>query len=224
MTIQDHSFSASGAAFSAPDPIGAAEPVRPARSIKRVLDVILSLAALALLLPLFALIALAVVWDSGEPVFFRQRRIGRHGKVFNIYKFRTMHVLEDGAEIVQAFRGDRRITRIGHFLRITSLDELPQLWNVLKGEMSLVGPRPHAVSHDEYYSALIKNYHLRYAVKPGITGWAQINGARGATPHLSDMQARIDFDIQYVERDSLWLYLRILARTPLAVLRRRNAV
>ena len=163
------------------------------------------------------------MWDSGEPVFFRQRRIGRHGKVFNIYKFRTMHVLEDGAEIVQAFRGDRRITRIGHFLRITSLDELPQLWNVLKGEMSLVGPRPHAVSHDEYYSALIKNYHLRYAVKPGITGWAQINGARGATPHLSDMQARIDFDIQYVERDSLGLYLQILARTPLAVLRGRNA-
>ena len=224
MTIQDHSFSPSGAAFSAPEAIGAAKPARPASSIKRVLDVILSLAALVLLLPAFALIALAVVWDSGEPVFFRQRRIGRHGKVFNIYKFRTMHVLEDGAEIVQAFRGDRRITRIGHFLRITSLDELPQLWNVLKGEMSLVGPRPHAVSHDEYYSALIKNYHLRYAVKPGITGWAQINGARGATPHLSDMQARIDFDIQYVERDSLWLYLRILARTPLAVLRRRNAV
>ncbi|MBS0281724.1 MAG: sugar transferase, partial [Proteobacteria bacterium] len=159
-----------------------------------------------------------------EPVFFRQRRIGRHGKVFNIYKFRTMHVLEDGAEIVQAFKGDARITRIGHFLRVTSLDELPQLWNVLKGEMSLVGPRPHAIAHDEYYSALIKNYHLRYAVKPGITGLAQINGARGATPLLSDMQARIDFDIQYVERDSVRLYLRILALTPLAVLGRRNAV
>lgn len=224
MTIQDHSFSASGAAFPAPDRANAAKPARPVLSVKRALDVILSLTALVLLLPVFAVIAVAIVWDSGEPVFFRQRRIGQHGKVFNIYKFRTMHVLEDGAQIVQAFRGDARITRIGHFLRITSLDELPQLWNVLKGDMSLVGPRPHAVSHDEYYAALIQNYHLRYAVRPGITGWAQINGARGATPLLSDMQARIDFDIHYVERENLGLYLRILARTPLVVLRRRNAV
>jgi len=222
VTIQDHSFPASRAAFPASDSVAA--PARPAFSIKRVLDVVLSLAALVLLLPVFAVIALVVVWDSGEPVFFRQRRIGLHGKVFNIYKFRTMHVLEDGAQIVQAVRGDVRITRVGHFLRVTSLDELPQLWNVLKGEMSLVGPRPHAVSHDEYYSALIQNYHLRYAVRPGITGWAQINGARGATPQLSDMQARIDFDIQYVERESLFLYLRILLRTPLVVLGRRNAV
>jgi len=222
VTIQDHSFPASRAAFPASDSVAA--PARPAFSVKRVLDVVMSLAALVLLLPVFAVIALVVVWDSGEPVFFRQRRIGLHGKVFNIYKFRTMHVLEDGAQIVQAVRGDVRITRVGHFLRVTSLDELPQLWNVLKGEMSLVGPRPHAVSHDEYYSALIQNYHLRYAVRPGITGWAQINGARGATPQLSDMQARIDFDIQYVERESLWLYLRILLRTPLVVLGRRNAV
>jgi len=222
VTIQDHSFPASRAAFPASDSVAA--PARPAFSVKRVLDAVLSLAALVLLLPVFAVIALVVVWDSGEPVFFRQRRIGLHGKVFNIYKFRTMHVLEDGAQIVQAVRGDVRITRVGHFLRVTSLDELPQLWNVLKGEMSLVGPRPHAVSHDEYYSALIQNYHLRYAVRPGITGWAQINGARGATPQLSDMQARIDFDIQYVERESLWLYLRILLRTPLVVLGRRNAV
>ena len=224
MTIQDQSFLASGAAFPAPDRTGAARARRPILSVKRLLDVILSLSALILLLPLFAAIAVAVVWDSGEPVFFRQRRTGRHGKVFNIYKFRTMHVLEDGDKIVQAFKGDARITRIGHFLRVTSLDELPQLWNVLKGEMSLVGPRPHAIAHDEYYSALIQNYHLRYAVKPGITGWAQINGARGATPLLSDMQARIDLDIQYVERESVWLYLRILMLTPLAVLGRRNAV
>ena len=222
MTIQDHSFPASRTAFPAPDSVE--NTARPGFSVKRVLDVILSLAALIVLLPVFAVIALVVVWDSGEPVFFRQRRIGLHGKVFNIYKFRTMHVLEDGAQIVQAVRGDVRITRVGHFLRVTSLDELPQLWNVLKGEMSLVGPRPHAVSHDEYYSALIPNYHLRYAVRPGITGWAQINGARGATPKLSDMQTRIDFDIQYVERESLWLYLRILVRTPLVVLGRRNAV
>jgi len=224
VTIQDHSFPTRTTVFSVPETIAAEAAVRPVISVKRVLDVILSLTAMLLLLPVFAMIALAVVWDSGEPVFFRQRRTGRHGKIFNIYKFRTMHVLEDGAEIVQAVRGDVRITRVGHFLRITSLDELPQLWNVLKGEMSLVGPRPHAVSHDEYYSALIENYHLRYAVKPGITGWAQINGARGATPRLSDMQTRIDLDIQYVERESLWLYLQILARTPLVVLRRKNAV
>lgn len=224
MTIQDHSFPTRTTVFSVPETIAAEAAVRPVISVKRVLDVILSLTAMLLLLPVFAVIALAVVWDSGEPVFFRQRRTGQRGKIFNIYKFRTMHVLEDGAEIVQAVRGDVRITRVGHFLRITSLDELPQLWNVLKGEMSLVGPRPHAVSHDEYYSALIENYHLRYAVKPGITGWAQINGARGATPRLSDMQTRIDLDIQYVERESLWLYLQILARTPLVVLRRKNAV
>ena len=222
MTIQDHSFPASRTAFPASDSVE--NTARPGFSVKRVLDVILSLSALIVLLPVFAVIALVVVWDSGEPVFFRQRRIGLHGKVFNIYKFRTMYVLEDGAEIVQAVRGDVRVTRVGHFLRVTSLDELPQLWNVLKGQMSLVGPRPHAVSHDEYYSALIPNYHLRYAVRPGITGWAQINGARGATPKLSDMQTRIDFDIQYVERESLWLYLRILVRTPLVVLGRRNAV
>jgi putative colanic acid biosynthesis UDP-glucose lipid carrier transferase len=224
VTIQDHSFPSRTPVFSAPESIAATDAARPGISVKRVLDVILSLAAMLLLLLVFAAIAIVVVWDSGEPVFFRQRRIGQYGKVFNIYKFRTMHVLEDGAQVVQAVRGDTRITRVGHFLRITSLDELPQLWNVLKGEMSLVGPRPHAVSHDEYYSALIENYHLRYAVKPGITGWAQINGARGATPQLSDMQARIDFDIQYVERESLWLYLRILARTPLVVLHRKNAV
>jgi putative colanic acid biosynthesis UDP-glucose lipid carrier transferase len=224
VSIQEHSLPAPRPAFPAPDDIAATQAAAPAISIKRVLDIVLSLVALLLFLPVLAIIALAVVWDSGEPVFFHQRRIGQYGKVFNIYKFRTMHVLEDGAQMVQAFRGDARITRVGHFLRVTSLDELPQLLNVLKGEMSLVGPRPHAVTHDEYYSALIQNYHVRYAVKPGITGWAQVNGARGATPQLSDMQTRIDFDVQYVERESVWLYLKILARTPLVVLRRRNAV
>jgi lipopolysaccharide/colanic/teichoic acid biosynthesis glycosyltransferase len=135
-----------------------------------------------------------------------------------------MHVMEDGASIVQACRGDARITRVGRFLRITSLDELPQLLNVLFGHMSLVGPRPHAVAHDEYYAERIANYRVRHLVKPGITGWAQVNGARGSTPRLCDMQARIDFDVQYVTRESLWLDLRILARTPWEVLRRRNTV
>jgi putative colanic acid biosynthesis UDP-glucose lipid carrier transferase len=224
VSIQEHSIPAPSPVFSASDGIGVPHAAGENTFIRRLLDIVLALVALLLCLPVLAIIALAIVWDSGEPVFFRQRRVGRHGKIFSIYKFRTMHVLEDGAQMVQAFRGDARITRVGHFLRITSLDELPQLLNVLKGEMSLVGPRPHAVTHDEYYSALIPDYHLRYAVKPGITGLAQVNGARGATPKLSDMQTRIDFDIQYVERESIWLYLKILARTPLVVLRRRNAV
>lgn len=198
----------------------------PARSLslKRVLDVILSLAALVVFAPILVIIAAAVVLDTGGPAFFRQRRVGLHGRIFNIYKFRSMHVMEDGASIVQACRGDARITRVGRFLRITSLDELPQLVNVLFGHMSLVGPRPHAVAHDEYYAERIVNYRLRHLVKPGITGWAQVNGARGGTPRLCDMQARIDFDVQYVTRESLWMDIRILARTPWEVLRRRNTV
>ena len=188
------------------------------------LDIVLSLAALALLLPVFVVIGLVVKLDSPGPVLFRQRRTGRHGRVFSIFKFRTMHVLEDGADLKQAQTGDKRVTRPGRFLRITSLDELPQLLNVLAGEMSLVGPRPHALAHDEYYGARIQNYRMRHLVRPGITGWAQVNGARGATPKLSDMQARVDLDIAYVERQSLWLDLKIMARTPFEVMRRRNAV
>lgn len=224
MSIQDHPFPASGPVFPVPKGIDDARASGPIISVKRVLDVSLSLLAMLPLLPVLAVTALMVVLDSKGPVFFHQRRVGQHGKIFNIYKFRSMHVLEDDTQMVQAVRGDARITRVGRFLRITSLDELPQLLNVLKGEMSLVGPRPHAIAHDEYYSPLIKNYRLRHAVKPGITGWAQVNGARGATPQLSDMQTRIDFDTQYVARESVWLYLRILARTPWVVLRRRNAV
>jgi len=224
VTIQDHSFTALSAVFPAADGISLVSAEREETSGKRMLDVTLSLAAILLLLPVFALIALAVRLDSKGPVLFHQRRIGQNGKIFGIYKIRSMHVLEDGADIPQAQRGDARITRIGKFLRITSLDELPQLFNVLKGEMSLVGPRPHAVAHDEYYAARVLNYRLRHLVKPGITGWAQVNGARGATPQISDMQARVDFDIQYVERESLWLDLQILARTPFEVLRHRNAV
>jgi putative colanic acid biosysnthesis UDP-glucose lipid carrier transferase len=223
VSIQDRSFPALNAVFSASDAADTV-PARDGISVKRILDVTLALAALLLLLPLHAVIAAAVVFDSQGPAIFHQRRIGQHGKIFNIYKFRTMHVLEDGAEIVQAYRGDTRITRIGKILRITSLDELPQLFNVLSGEMSLVGPRPHAVAHDEYYAERVQNYRLRHLVKPGITGWAQVNGARGATPEISDMQARIDFDVQYVERRSFWLDLKILARTPLEILISRNTV
>jgi lipopolysaccharide/colanic/teichoic acid biosynthesis glycosyltransferase len=156
-------------------------------------------------------------------VLFCQHRRGLDGKIFGILKFRSMRVLENGATIVQASKDDARITRVGHFLRSSSLDELPQLFNVLAGDMSLVGPRPHAIAHDDYYAARIPAYVRRQQVKPGITGWAQVNGARGETPNLSDMQARIALDAWYVEHASLGLYLRILARTPGVVLSRRNA-
>ena len=202
-----------GLAF-APDEINA----------KRVLDVALASITLLLCLPLLAAITLVISLDSRGPVLFRQRRTGQDGKLFGIYKFRSMHVLEDGTDIAQATKGDARVTRIGRFLRAASLDELPQLFNVLSGEMSLVGPRPHAIAHDEYYSAQIENYAVRQQVKPGITGWAQVHGARGLTADLADMQRRIELDAWYVAHESLWLDLVILARTPLEVLRRRNAV
>jgi putative colanic acid biosynthesis UDP-glucose lipid carrier transferase len=190
---------------------------------KRVLDVTLALSLLLLALPLLALITLAIVLDSKGPVLFAQRRIGLGGRPFSILKFRSMTVLEDGAEIAQAVEGDARITRIGRLLRASSLDELPQLLNVLAGDMSLVGPRPHAAAHDDFYATCIADYRLRHLVKPGITGWAQIHGARGATPTLKHMQARIDLDVFYVAHESLALDLKILAATPLAVLSRRNA-
>ncbi|HEY4275958.1 MAG TPA: exopolysaccharide biosynthesis polyprenyl glycosylphosphotransferase [Rhizomicrobium sp.] len=224
MSIHNESFPALGAAFSSSETVGLTSASASGASVKRLLDLVLALLALGTLLPLLAVIAAAVKLDSSGPIFFHQRRAGRHGKIFHIIKFRSMSVLEDGAQIVQAKTGDTRVTRIGRFLRRSSLDELPQLLNVIAGEMSLVGPRPHALAHDEYYGSRIANYRRRQAVRPGITGWAQVNGARGATPKLSDMQARIDFDIAYVERDSLWLDILILLRTPFEVLRRRNAV
>jgi putative colanic acid biosynthesis UDP-glucose lipid carrier transferase len=193
------------------------------QSAKRALDVVAALLLLVLTLPLLALLAIAIALDSPGPVLFAQRRIGLNGKPFAIYKFRTMHVLEDGAEIQQAVRGDARITRVGNLIRGLSLDELPQLFNVLAGEMSLAGPRPHAVAHEKFYEARIGNYHLRRLVKPGITGWAQIHGCRGATPEMSDMQKRVDLDQFYVERGTLALDLEIMARTPAAVLSGRNA-
>jgi len=191
---------------------------------KRALDVIAAALLILLLSPLLALVSLAILLDSRGPLVFAQRRTGLNGKTFAILKFRSMHVLEDGADVKQAVRGDARITRVGRVIRKLSLDELPQLFNVLAGDMSLVGPRPHAVAHDEYYGAAIANYAMRQQVKPGITGWAQVNGARGATPTLESMQARVDLDAWYVEHTSLTLDLLILARTPFEVLRSRNAV
>jgi len=223
VSVQDYSQPAMKAVFPALDGFGLGF-APDETSAKRVLDVALASITLLLCLPLLAAITLAIAADSRGPVLFRQRRTGQDGKLFGIYKFRSMHVLEDGTDIVQATKGDARVTRIGRFLRAASLDELPQLFNVLSGEMSLVGPRPHAIAHDEYYSAQIENYAVRQQVKPGITGWAQVHGARGLTADLADMQRRIELDAWYVAHESLWLDLVILARTPLEVLRRRNAV
>jgi putative colanic acid biosynthesis UDP-glucose lipid carrier transferase len=171
---------------------------------------------------LLALITLLVRLDSPGPAIFRQTRTGLNGRTFLIYKFRTMHVQEDGAGVRQARRGDARVTRLGAVLRKTSLDELPQLINVLRGEMALVGPRPHALAHDSLYGALITVYCERFAVRPGITGWAQINGSRGATPRLADMQRRIELDLWYVEHRSFALDLKILIATPLHILPSRS--
>jgi putative colanic acid biosysnthesis UDP-glucose lipid carrier transferase len=190
---------------------------------KRALDLAIALPALVALAPLLALIALFVRIDSRGPVFFAQKRNGICGRPFEILKFRTMHVLEDGDTVVQAREGDPRTTRVGRFLRRYSLDELPQLINVVLGDMSLVGPRPHARAHDTYYSGAIAAYRHRHAVKPGMTGWAQINGHRGPTPTLATMARRVDLDVWYVRNASFALDLKILLRTPLEVFRPRNA-
>jgi putative colanic acid biosynthesis UDP-glucose lipid carrier transferase len=223
VSVQDTSDPVMKAVFPALDGFGLSL-AQAGPSPKRMLDLAVAGIAILIFLPLFALITLAIALDSKGPVLFRQRRAGEGGKLFGIYKFRSMHVLEDGTNVVQALKGDARITRVGRFLRASSLDELPQLFNVLSGEMSLVGPRPHAIAHDEFYSARIANYRVRHLVKPGMTGWAQVHGARGATSELSDMQRRIDLDAWYVAHESIWIDLVILARTPLEVLRHRNAV
>jgi putative colanic acid biosynthesis UDP-glucose lipid carrier transferase len=183
-----------------------------------------SLAAIILLLlaPLLAIIALLIRLDSRGSALFRQTRTGLNGRTFLIYKFRTMHVQEDGTVVRQAQRGDARLTGLGAILRKTSLDELPQLLNVLRGEMSLVGPRPHALAHDSHYGALIPTYPQRFAVRPGITGWAQINGSRGATPEVADMQRRVELDLWYVEHRSFALDLKILVATALHILPSRS--
>lgn len=181
--------------------------------IKRLTDVLLSSSILLILAPLMACIALAVKLTSRGPVFFRQRRYGLDGQEILIYKFRSMSVTEDGAQIRQATRDDQRITVLGRFLRKTSLDELPQFFNVLQGSMSIVGPRPHAVAHNELYRRLIKGYMVRHKVKPGITGWAQVNGYRGETETIDKMQKRIDYDLDYLRNWSLGLDMKIILKT-----------
>jgi undecaprenyl-phosphate galactose phosphotransferase/putative colanic acid biosynthesis UDP-glucose lipid carrier transferase len=189
------------------------------RALKRALDIVVALAALVVLAPLLLLTALAVKLDSPGPVIFRQRRCGFDYREFVILKFRTMTALEDDGPIVQAKPGDARVTRVGRMLRRTSIDELPQLINVIRGEMSLVGPRPHAIAHDDEYKALLGNYALRHHVKPGVTGAAQVMGLRGETPRLSQMEQRLERDLWYIDHWSLTLDLKIMAMTGVALLR-----
>lgn len=191
--------------------------------IKRISDIVLSLLILCLVSPLMLIISLWVKISSPGPVIFRQRRYGLDGKEIVVYKFRSMTVCDDGAKIQQAQKSDRRITPFGAFLRKTSMDELPQFINVLQGRMSIVGPRPHAVAHNEEYRKLIKGYMVRHKVKPGITGWAQVNGYRGETEVLDKMKKRIDYDLEYLRNWSLRLDLYIIIKTILVVLRDRHA-
>ncbi|QRX81914.1 undecaprenyl-phosphate glucose phosphotransferase [Glaciimonas sp. PAMC28666] len=205
--------------------IGVCEtPFTGLRSVlKRGSDIVLALVIQILLLPIMLPIAIGVKLSSPGPVIFSQRRYGLNGEEIIVYKFRSMGVCEDGAVVDQATKNDVRVTRFGGFLRRTSLDELPQFINVLQGRMSIVGPRPHAVAHNEMYRKLIKGYMLRHKVKPGITGWAQINGFRGETDTLDKMRSRIEFDLEYLRNWSLGLDLLIIARTVKEVLKKDNA-
>jgi Undecaprenyl-phosphate glucose phosphotransferase len=190
---------------------------------KRTLDITGACFGLLLLSPLILLTALAIKLESQGPVFFRQQRTGFNARRFSIFKFRTMSVMENGDRVIQATRNDPRIGRFGAVLRATSIDELPQLFNVLLGDMSLVGPRPHAVAHDNHYGQLVSEYAFRHHVKPGITGWAQIHGCRGGTAHVQLMKDRLGFDLWYINNWTLGLDLLILVRTIVEVVRPRNA-
>jgi putative colanic acid biosynthesis UDP-glucose lipid carrier transferase len=191
--------------------------------VKRGMDLAIAILALLLLSPFLLLVALLVKLSSPGPVIFRQRRYGLDGQIIDVYKFRTMTVTEDGPVVQQATRDDDRITPIGRFLRRYSIDELPQLINVVRGNMSLVGPRPHAVAHNEQYRGLIKGYMVRHKVPPGMTGLAQVNGCRGETSRLEDMQKRIEYDLEYLRHWSPTLDLRILFQTAWQVLGDRKA-
>jgi Undecaprenyl-phosphate glucose phosphotransferase len=203
----------------------AASPLSPAALAQKALfDRVFACGVLLALAPLFAAIAVAVKCSSPGPVFFRQNRKGADGRVFRIYKFRSMRVHQQTQGVVQqATRSDPRITRVGAFLRRTSLDELPQFINVLRGEMSVVGPRPHAIEHDELYGKLIDRYIHRYRIKPGITGWAQVNGYRGETDRIEKMQRRVEYDLYYLCNWSLVLDMRIVAATVVKGFIHRNA-
>ncbi|MFG6176665.1 undecaprenyl-phosphate glucose phosphotransferase [Halomonas sp. THAF12] len=186
----------------------------PMRWIKALEDRLLGLLMFLLFLPVMVIIAALVRWKMGAPVLFKQYRHGLDGKRFRIYKFRTMRPHGSEGSTCQAVDGDPRITRLGHFLRQTSLDELPQLYNVLQGRMSLVGPRPHAMDHNDHYKDVIEVYMQRHRVKPGMTGWAQVNGLRGITEDIELMRRRVEYDLYYIDNWSLGLDLKILVMTP----------
>ena len=190
---------------------------------KRVFDVVLASIALVLTAPVLFAVALAIRRSSPGPVLFKQRRYGLNGEEILIYKFRSMTVCEDGPVLAQATKQDSRVTPLGAFLRRTSLDELPQIFNVLEGKMSFVGPRPHAVAHNEEYRKLINGYMIRHKMRPGITGWAQVNGLRGETTTVDKMHRRVQYDLDYLKNWSLWLDLKILVRTALTVAIDHNA-
>jgi putative colanic acid biosynthesis UDP-glucose lipid carrier transferase len=191
--------------------------------LKRLFDILFAGGVVAAGWPLAAGIALGVWGTSGGPVLFKQRRYGRNGEEIEVWKFRTMHVTEEDDDVRQASRSDPRVTRFGAFLRRTSLDEIPQFINVLRGEMSIVGPRPHAVAHNQQYRKQILEYMLRHKVKPGITGWAQVNGWRGETDTLEKMVQRVAHDIEYIRRYSLALDVKIVFLTAFGRLARKNA-
>jgi len=191
--------------------------------IKRVEDLLLGSIILTLISPILLAIAVAVKFTSKGPVLFKQTRYGLKGEKILVWKFRSMTVCEDGDTVTQATRGDSRYTKIGEFLRKTSLDELPQFFNVLQGTMSIVGPRPHAVAHNEQYRTIIPGYMLRHMIKPGITGWAQINGWRGETNTIYKMRKRVEFDLEYMREWSLWLDLKIIFFTIFRAFTDKNA-
>jgi undecaprenyl-phosphate galactose phosphotransferase/putative colanic acid biosynthesis UDP-glucose lipid carrier transferase len=196
---------------------------RTEQFLKRQFDIVIASLLLVILSPLLVMVGIIIKLDSRGSIIFRQRRKGFNGQDFVIYKFRTMAVAQDGATIPQAKKHDPRVTRFGRLLRRSSIDELPQLFNVLKGDMSLVGPRPHALAHDDQYNAVVAKYAFRHHVKPGITGWAQVNGLRGETSQLGQMQRRVEFDIWYINNWSLTLDVQILLRTIVEQMRSRQA-
>jgi putative colanic acid biosysnthesis UDP-glucose lipid carrier transferase len=189
------------------------------RLVKRASDLTIAAGALLIAAPIMVVVAIAVKLSSPGPILFRQRRHGLDGKEIVVYKFRTMKVMPDGTKVEQAQRNDPRVTRLGRFLRSSSLDELPQLVNVLQGRMSMIGPRPHAVVHNDHYRQLIAGYARRHKIKPGLSGWAQVHGCRGETKTVDDMRARVEHDLYYLRNWSLGLDLRIAVKTLLVLLR-----
>ncbi|SJN09824.1 Glycosyltransferase [Halomonas citrativorans] len=195
-----------------------------ARFSKRAEDIVLGTLITLLILPVCAVIAVIIKMTSPGPVLFKQYRTGSSGKIFKVYKFRSMKVHKEKRGVVtQATKEDSRLTPIGAFLRKTSLDELPQFYNVLQGRMSIVGPRPHALAHNEYYKELVESYMRRHKVKPGITGWAQVNGLRGETDTLEKMQRRVEYDLWYIDNWSIWLDLKIICMTIFKGFKHKNA-